>query len=391
MSSAIQSAAVLLQQVVRLKLPLRLRTEAITKHFSVHARSLPDSFPSLTTVAEVTAAAELLYTSAFVASPSTPSISHVTSLYSSPATGTSSPSLPVSHVLHTLRVDAHAPRSSYDWFALNFSRARADLIVLTGAILRDEPLLTGNVLAEYKPVLDQWRRAVWGRQCPPAVCVLTAGPVDFNHPVFASTEGDLSVYTTSQYFHTLHHGLQAHSRLRPQLCSASSSQQMTIPLRRLQALIQHQPSAISSVSSDRPIRILSPYTAPSLHTLLQHFRATHTNISVECGPTTTLPHYYRHHNQRIDTLLLSVYSGQLGAGGVNERCVIPGREVWEGLGWAGSGGGGSGGGGAAGVGGVGDVGFALTTEWVDKYYDCLSVARQGDWRFEWHRSKHQSR
>ena len=273
-------------------------------------------------------------------------------------------------------MDGKSPRSPYDWFALNLSRARADLIVLTGAILRDEPSLTGNVLAEYKAALEEWRRQVWGRQYPPAVCVLTAGPVDFRHPLFDGTEGDVFVYTTSQYFHTLHGRLQAHSSSRPPLCSASSSQHITVPLRHLQALTAQSPASSSaSHSSQKAIRLISPYAAPSLLSLIQHFRHSHPNIAVECGPSTTLPHYARHTNRHIDTLLLSIYEGEL-AGSVEERCVVPARQLWEQVGPSGS----SGGGGA--------VEFVLTEQWLRQQYDCVSVARAGDWRFEWHRSQH---
>ena len=366
----------------------------VNRAFSVHARTLPETFPSLNTVADVTAAAELLYTPAFIAHPTKPSISHITSLYQLPPTTPPSPN----HTLHTLRIDAHAPRSPYDWFALNLSRARAELIVLTGAILRDEPLLTGNVLAEYGGVLGEWRREVWGRERAVAVCVLTAGPVDFNHPLFSGTEGDVFVYTTSQYFQTLHQALQAHGGSRPPLCSsASSTQHLTIPLRHLQALTHPQSTTPPHHhGSDRPIHILAPYTASSLPGLLTHFRRTHPAIAVECGPSTTLPYYWRCGDGGgglVDSLLLSVYSGELRDGGVGERCVVPGSEVWERLGWRGGGGGGGGGGSGVvgGGGGVGDAGFALTSAWVAEHYDSVSVARQGDWRFEWHRSKHRGR
>ena len=350
-----------------------------SRRLSTNVRVLPDTFPSLSTVADVTAAAELLYSPSFLASPTAASISHISSFYSAPA---DSPAAP--HQLCTLRVDDKSPRSAYDWFALNLSRARSDLIILTGAILRDEPLVTGNVLADYKAVLDEWRRQVWGRQQPPAVCVFTAGPMDFNHPLFSDTEGDVFVYTTSQYFHSLHEQLRAHNSSRPPLCSASSTQNITVPLRHLHALSASHTGSHSRAdsSSEKAIRVFSPYCAPSLLTLAQHFRHSHPNIAVECGPSTTLPHYARHSSRHIETLLLSVYEGEL-AGPMDERCVVPGRELWEQIGWSSGSGSGSGSGG----GGVEGAGFVLTDEWVRRQYDCVSAARHGDWRFEWHRSK----
>ena len=373
MSATIGYAARPAGRATRLSLAL-LSNPLLVRQYNMNARVLSDSFPTISTVADVTAAAQQLYSSSFLASPAGPSISHISSLHLVPVVPHST-----ARRLYTLRVDDKSPRSPYDWFALNLSRARADLIVLTGAILRDEPQLTGNVLAEYKAALMEWRRQVWGRQHPPSVCVLTAGPVDFTHPLFGSTEGDVFVYCTSQYFHTLHGQLQAHSSSRAPLCSASSTQHITVPLRHLQALTP--PSTASSqpsnYSSDNPIRIISPYFAPSLLTLLQHFRHSHSNIAVECGPSTTLPHYARHSNRHIDTLLLSIHEGEL-SGSVEERCVVPGKELWEKLGWSGDG-------------REDSVGFVLTEEWVRQQYDCVSAARQGDWCFEWHRSKHRPR
>ena len=327
MSSPVSFAVAPLHRAARLSLAL-LNTSITSRSFSKAARPLPDVFPSISSVADVTAATELLYSSTFLATPATPSVSHISSFYSAPADSTFT-----SPHLRTLRVDDKSPRSSYDWFALNLSRARADFIVLTGTILRDEPLLTGNVLAEYRAVLDNWRRQVWGRQRPPAVCVLTAGPIDFTHPLFDDTEGDVYVYTTSECFHTLYGQLEAHSSSRAPLCSASSTQHITVPLRHLRALSPTSTASPRHVqcNSEKPIRIISPYSAPSLLSLIQHFRHAYPSIVVECGPSTTLPHYARHTNRHIDTLLLSIYEGELG-GSVEERCVTPGQELWEQLG-----------------------------------------------------------
>ncbi len=366
--------------VRRAALPsLSVRRSTSARWLSARARVLPDAFPALTTLADVTATAELLYTPTSLIPSTHPTVTHISSVYSAPATCAPTSPPHAAPPLLTLRVDGGSPRSAYDWFALNLSRARADLIVLTGAILRDEPLLTGNVLAEHRPLLDEWRRRVWGRERPVAVCVLTAGPVNFNHPLFADTDGDVFVYTTGQYFHTLQQALQQHGSSRAPLCSASSSQHITVPLRHLQALtatVPNPPATHRAHSSDKTIRLISPYTAPSLLSLLQLFRRSHPHIAVECGPSTTLPHYAQHAGRYIDTLLLSVYQGVL-AGSVNERCVVPRRAMWEQL--------------DLGASGQSDVpGFALTQEWLQQHYDCVSAARHNDWRFEWHCSKHRA-
>lgn len=82
-----------------------------------------------------------------------------------------------------LKIGEGAPTSPTDAFVLALSRARADAIVVTGKILRDEPQLRYALEGEIGADLHAWRRAVLGRVEPPRLLVLSRS-VDFDpdHP-----------------------------------------------------------------------------------------------------------------------------------------------------------------------------------------------------------------
>ena len=89
--------------------------------------------------------------------------------------------------LTTIQINEHAPKSDLDFLALHIGRARADGIVITGKILRDEPSLRYDLQADprWADALIQWRRRRWGLCDPPWLLILTAsGEIDFEHPVF---------------------------------------------------------------------------------------------------------------------------------------------------------------------------------------------------------------
>jgi riboflavin biosynthesis pyrimidine reductase len=82
--------------------------------------------------------------------------------------------------LCVLRAGPAAPRSATDAFALSLARARADAIVTTGKILREEPGLS-HALPE---ALAAWRREVLGKAAPPRSVVLTSGrQLPLGHPL----------------------------------------------------------------------------------------------------------------------------------------------------------------------------------------------------------------
>ena len=89
-------------------------------------------------------------------------------------------------LLRSVRVGPHAPQSETDGFALALARARADVIVTTGQILRDEPELQHEIGSASGMNLSAWRRERLGRPAAPLIAVLTSGrSVDWSHPVFS--------------------------------------------------------------------------------------------------------------------------------------------------------------------------------------------------------------
>jgi riboflavin biosynthesis pyrimidine reductase len=89
--------------------------------------------------------------------------------------------------LTTININEYAPKSELDWLALHISRARADGIIITGKILRDEPNLSYSLEADprWGNALLKWRERRWGIFEPPWILVLTeSGDIDFDHPVF---------------------------------------------------------------------------------------------------------------------------------------------------------------------------------------------------------------
>jgi riboflavin biosynthesis pyrimidine reductase len=89
--------------------------------------------------------------------------------------------------LVTLKINADTPPSRHDRFVLNLARARADAILTTGRVLREEPSVTPLLMGshdEVAPLVD-WRRVVLGKRSLPMALVLTSGrSLDLDHPFF---------------------------------------------------------------------------------------------------------------------------------------------------------------------------------------------------------------
>ena len=84
-----------------------------------------------------------------------------------------------------IRITPRSPKSETDFFVLNLARARADAIITTGRILRDEPELEYALPSAWADSLIAWRQAALHRDSPPRVVVLTSGQdVDPDHPTF---------------------------------------------------------------------------------------------------------------------------------------------------------------------------------------------------------------
>ncbi len=85
--------------------------------------------------------------------------------------------------LVVLKINHATPRSPHDRFALDLARARADVIVTTGAILRAEPGLRYELASDRADALHTWRMDQLGRPTPPLVVVLTGREdIDLDHP-----------------------------------------------------------------------------------------------------------------------------------------------------------------------------------------------------------------
>jgi riboflavin biosynthesis pyrimidine reductase len=166
--------------------------------------------------------------------------------------------------LTTININDHAPKSELDWLALHVARARADGIIITGKILRDEPTLSYSLQADprWGNALAQWRERRWGIVDPPWLLILTSsGDIDFAHPVF-------------------------HGWCRPVILTSDRT-----ATRKLAA-------APCPVVSDE---------APSLRQAIQHLHLARDCecVSVEAGPSTARDLYER--PMLVKELLLSVY------------------------------------------------------------------------------------
>lgn len=86
-----------------------------------------------------------------------------------------------------IKIGPDSPKSTHDFFALNLARARADAIIVTGKILRDEPQLRYDLQGDAADALSRWRRDIAHKPAPPRLVVLTSGRhIDFEHPAFSS-------------------------------------------------------------------------------------------------------------------------------------------------------------------------------------------------------------
>ena len=176
-------------------------------------------------------------------------ISHVTALWAGPG-----------NELITIAIGEHAPRSAYDRFALNLSRARADAILITGKILRDEPTLRYDFPSE---AFAEWRRIYAKRDASPRLIVLTSGQgLDPNHPAFSGWP-------------------------KPMIVTSPDA-------------------SLPNLSSYVEVVRLEHLTIDSALQYLQR-EQTFSLLSVEAGPRTTRALYRA--PIRIDEMLLSIYRG----------------------------------------------------------------------------------
>ena len=83
--------------------------------------------------------------------------------------------------LHNMRIVPQTPKSETDDFVLALARARADAIITTGRILREEAHPDPDSVGADDADLLTWRRDVMRREGAPLVVVLTRGEIDLSH------------------------------------------------------------------------------------------------------------------------------------------------------------------------------------------------------------------
>jgi len=166
--------------------------------------------------------------------------------------------------LTTIQINEHGPQSDLDFLALHIGRARADGIIITGKILREEPNLGYDLRADprWGEALVSWRERRWGLCDPPWLLILTGrGDIDFDHPVF-------------------------HGGVKP--------------------IIFTSDRAASRKLAAAPCPVVSD-EAPDIRRAIQHLRVTRECdcVSIEAGPSTARSLYET--PIAVKELLLSVY------------------------------------------------------------------------------------
>lgn len=160
-----------------------------------------------------------------------------------------------------MRIGEHSPKSTTDRFVLDLARARVEAIVVTGAILRDEPELRYVLPA----ALERHRRQVFGLSAPPWLLVLTRGDIPLDHPALKGWA-------------------------RPLIFTTEASAERLRARSELEIVGVAEPSARAALAHLRDVRGCR-------------------SISVEAGPKVAAPLYER--PCAIDELALSVYTGSL--------------------------------------------------------------------------------
>jgi len=212
------------------------------------------SLVELSDAASVDRALQRLFGSAF---ETRPSISHSGAVWMDPE----------SELLKTLKINSYQPKSELDFLALHVARARADAIVITAKILRDEPKLRYDLRADERwgDALIAWRERKWGLVERPWLLILTkSGDVDFEHPAL-------------------------HGWPRPVLFTSDRTAERKL--------------------ADAPIPVVAD-ADPDIRRAIRHLqlsRECHC-VSIEAGPSTALSLYER--PVAVHELLLSVYLGK---------------------------------------------------------------------------------
>jgi riboflavin biosynthesis pyrimidine reductase len=179
-----------------------------------------------------------------------------------------------------LKIGPGAPQSPTDAFVLASSRARADAIVVTGKILREEPELRYALEGEAGADLAVWRRDVLRRATPPALIVLSRSlDIDPQHPAL--------------------HGWAA-------------------PV----VVTSRQGAAAATGLPGRVVGLASPSLAAAIAWARTELAAR--TITIEAGPSTART-LYEHVPPGVDELMMSVYEGAVSAPASGDALVSAAR------------------------------------------------------------------
>ena len=171
--------------------------------------------------------------------------------------------------LRVLRIGPNTPKSRHDAFLLALARARAEAIVSTGRILREEPALTHGPLGPppLRAALAGWRRERLVLALDPWLLVLSSGrSLDPAHPAF-------------------------HAPLRPLLFVPAAAA-----------------TGLRERFAETDVRVVS-VPAPEVRLALAHLRRLGARrITLEAGPSTTRALYDE--PVGVDELWLATYEGE---------------------------------------------------------------------------------
>ena len=171
-------------------------------------------------------------------------------------------------VARVLRIGPRAPRSRHDAFLLALARARAEAIVSTGRILREEPALTHGLRGppELREALAAWRRERLVLPHDPWLLVLSSGrELDPMHPAF-------------------------HAAVRPLLFVPSAAA-----------------AGLRERFADTDVRLVS-VPRPNVRLALDHLRRLGAKrVTIEAGPSTARELYDE--PARVEELWLATFAG----------------------------------------------------------------------------------
>jgi riboflavin biosynthesis pyrimidine reductase len=170
--------------------------------------------------------------------------------------------------LRVIRIGPGSPASETDGFVLRTARMRADALLTTGKILRDEPDVRH---AEDDPALLAWRRERIGRTGAPRSVVLSSGHgLDLAHPLLRSAHQPLVVTSTEGAAALESAASAAETRVQIAAREAPGIRDAIALLRELGCrtiLIEAGPTTAAALY-DEPVLVdellLSVYEAPAL-------------------------------------------------------------------------------------------------------------------------------